>query len=266
MHLWFGVTLFPVLPREQAAHGSPGSAKSAAGMKPPALETAEGLGSSPCPARASSKCLPCPGAKGEMHLWETSHLAGEKHGLSVGLQRRFAGGLLPKEGCVGPGPCCANPGAASSSAGTALGGVSWGSGERRAGQASPPACASLKTSSPESCQRWQLENTPEKPAASSATGPITAPSFGDFCKQNKEDERLMHRPPDSHELGCDTSPPLGYVADIIHCSRLTCHRSALEQSGLRTSGSSQLSAATRLQICQFTKDPNYTHLRSLIHC
>lgn len=104
------------------------------------------------------------------------------------------------------------------------------------------------------------------PAASSATGLITAPSFGDICKQNKDDEKLMHRSPDSHELGCDTSPPLGYMADIIHCSHLACHHSALEQSELRTSGSSQLSAATRLQICQFTKDPNYTHLQSPIHC
>ena len=109
MYLRFGVTLFPVLPGEQAAHGSPSSAKPAAGMKPPALETAEGLGSSPLPACVSSKCIPCPGAKGEMHLWEASHSAGagEKHGLSVGLQRCLAGGLLLKGRLRGAGaePC-----------------------------------------------------------------------------------------------------------------------------------------------------------------
>lgn len=148
MHLRFGVTLFPVLPGEQAAHGSAASAKLAASTKPSAPETAEGLqrGTFPLPARASSKCISHSGAKGEMPLWEASHSAGEKRGLSVGLQRCFAGGFLRCQ------PQC----------GTAPGSVSWGSGHGRAAQASPPACAMLKTSSSESCQRWQLENTPEK--------------------------------------------------------------------------------------------------------
>lgn len=50
---------------------------------------------------------PMPRVKGEMHLREAS-----QRGPRVGLQRRVAGGLLPKEGCVGPGPSRANPGAA----------------------------------------------------------------------------------------------------------------------------------------------------------
>lgn len=155
------------------------------------------------------------------------------------------GGLSPKKVPVPPGNC----GGAVMELGTSSSRVLL------------PSCSS----SPESCPRGGWGRRQRNPAANSA-GPITAPSFGDVCKQNKEDGRLMHRVPDSHELGGDTSLPLGRVADPIHCSFLTCHRADLEQSGLETRGSSQLSAATRLQICQLTKDPNYTQSPSPIHC
>lgn len=127
------------------AHGSPGSAKLPARSLLP-----QEVPGTPCPSPAGSKRLPCPGMKGEMHLWEASRLAGEKHGPGGGLMLRQRG---PAQGArqtpVPPAPARAQPRAA------------W-PGDGRAGQASPPACAALKTSSPESCQRWQLENTPEK--------------------------------------------------------------------------------------------------------
>lgn len=217
----------------------------------------------PAPSlRPRNRPVPCPGQSGGVgsaawasgeRLGRRGSRGGEKPGLGVGLQPCFAEGWLRGAGAEPCRPWCCPPR------------CGWqcvlGGGEHHL----PPVPGS-KGAPQKVVRAGSWKSRRRHPAASSATGPITAPSFGDVCKQNKEDERLMHGSPDSRELGCDTSPPLGYVADIIHRSRLTCHRSAREQSGLGRSGSSQLPAAARLRICQLTKDPNYTHLGSPIHC
>lgn len=165
------------MPGEQEAHGNAGSAKPALGRSP-ALHSPHAVGQLSLGSPCEQQMHPLPWGQGEMQLLEEPHHAGGE------AWTWFWGNALPRAGCEGLGLSwgwCCQPWAACP-------------GDRNHLQ--PVPCSKRAPRDVVSDGSWKTHG--RNPAAGS--GPITAPSCGDNCKQNNGDGRLARGSPDSREL------------------------------------------------------------------